>query len=44
MLQRGRAAGIPQTAGEPGTARPNSAQTIKVDTETGEEKTGGANA
>lgn len=44
MLERGRAAGVPNYAIEPACARPNSAQPIKIDPETGEEKTGGANA
>jgi hypothetical protein len=44
MLERGRAAGVPNYAIEPARARSNSAQPIKIDPETGEEKTGGANA
>jgi hypothetical protein len=44
MLERGRATGIPHYTIEPARARPNSAQPIKIDPETGEEKTGGANA
>ena len=44
MLERGRAAGIPRYGTEPARGKPNTAQPIKIDAETGEEKTGGTYA
>jgi hypothetical protein len=41
MLARGKAAGFPLLPGQGPAAKPNSAQPIKVDAESGEEKTGG---
>lgn len=43
MLARGRAAGLPSTSETHPSTSPNTAQPVKVDPETGEEKTGGTN-